>query len=238
MSNPSMATEPHLASLRSRLLRFPERRAAADRVGKLKLQLRSAMELRDDSANVRRQCKHVAEVFEHADMSTSELQLQNVQVKANALLRTIETGTASPDLDVQQGIIELKRAVQRASSTVEREWSQQVEAVVSKYERLSQALQRAGVRGSDDLLAAVARLRAMPKPPRSHGDAHRASKDIKSVGPTLVALGLHGGLGDKVGGFLIAVAEGRGSADALLEADVRAFLDTHDLWSVLTVSFR
>jgi hypothetical protein len=78
----------------------------------------------------------------------------------------------------------------------------------------------------------------MVKPPKLHDEACRVRDEILAVGPTLGRLGLEGGLGGKLGGFLTAVGEGRGDAKALLEPEVRAFLDKHDLWSVLAVSFR
>jgi hypothetical protein len=232
------AAEPYIVALRGRLQRFPERREAAKRVDTLKQQLLLITTLEDQSANVRRQREHLASVFPGADMTASARQLQIIQVKAHALLRLITASAAVPDVDMQQAVAELRRAVQGASSVAEREWSEQVEAVVSKYERLSQALQRAGVRGSAELLATVSRIRAIVKPPKSLEEVRRASEDIASVGPTLARLGLEGGLGGKIGGFLTAAAEGRGSATSLLEPDVRLFLDTHDLWSVLAVSFR
>jgi hypothetical protein len=196
------------------------------------------MTLRDENASVRQQRERVLSVFPEAEMSSSARQLQNVQMKANGLLSLVESVASGPDSDLQQAVIELRRAVNATVSAVEKEWVHQVESVVSKHERLSQALQRAGVRGSQELQTSVGRLREMTKPPRSSEEARRASEAVQSVGPILTRLGLEDGLGGTVGGFLTSVADGKGSAKAILEPEVQAFLDTHDLWSDLAVGFK
>jgi hypothetical protein len=237
MKDAEPAFPSHLAELRSRLLRFPDRRDAAKRVDTLRQASVFAADLRAAFARVSERQNYLAVVFADADLTAVTRQQQVVREKAAALLQMIDQSSRPADFDPQKQLTDLGRAVQGADTLIGREWLARIEAIASKYNRLSSALQRAGVTGSADLFNVVGRVRDMSAPPDSEAHARRVKADIESVGPTLARLGLEGGLGSSVGGFLIAVSEGKGNPKLLLDPEVRAFLDRHDLWSVLTVSF-
>jgi hypothetical protein len=132
---------------------------------------------------------------------------------------------------VEGGLAELKRAVQTAEQHIRTEWRQLIESVVDRYLRLVNALHEAGVHGSGPLRAAVERVQRMERPPATRSAATQAAEDIASVAAAVRALGLEG----PVGAFLTAAADRRASAGSLRDPEIVAFLDRHDLWSVLLV---
>lgn len=237
MTVPMKADTP-IAQLCARLERYPKRREAVQRVDLLKQVHLLVTQLRDEAVLLRRQRAHVQAVFPEADMSGSGRQIQSVQARAVALSRLLGPAVTASENDVQRAAADLRRSVEGARAAVEREWSVPINDVVAKYDRLSAALQKSGVRGGTDLKTVVGRVRSLSHPPATQDAVRRAADDLASLGPTLARLGLVGGLGGAVGGFLVAVAEGRGSVKSVLDSEVRGFLDQHDLWDVLTVSFR
>lgn len=221
-----------LVALKDRIEALPVRRQAAGRVDALKKYVALFGAAAETAVKLRDVRTSIGVVFPDASLEASGRALATAQSRAVTLLAVLTKADDIEEPGVERGFADVRGAVQKAEREVKGEWRQQVEAVASRYARLVKALHDAKVEGSGPLQAAVERVGRMDSPPDSRHAALRAAEDISSVAAAVRELGLEG----PVGAFLTAAADRRASAASLRQPEVVAFLNRHDLWSVLVVA--
>ncbi|MFO0395522.1 MAG: hypothetical protein ACK51E_02750 [Gemmatimonadota bacterium] len=231
---PSSAVRTPVAGLRERVVRFPARREEVKRLQTLEQYAKFTADFRDQVVRVRAQAMHLRYVFAECDTSESERTQQNIRSRAEALEQVMAGGPAAWDSDGRRPLQELRRAVDAATAAVQREWKREVDDVIAKYERLGQALLRAGMADGAAINEALGRVRRLSEPPLMESEARRAAESVASVRAAVARLGASG----LVEEFLVAALDGRASAQDLRQAGVVRFLDENQLWDLLRVSIR
>lgn len=230
--SPEAPAHSPFAHLRERLARFPARREEVKRLETLQQYAKLIAEFRDQVVRVRAQQAHVRYVFADCEQSESEGALKSVRSRAEVLERVLAGGPQAWDADARKPLQDLRRAVEAATSAVQREWKREVDHIVSKYERLGQALLRAGMDDGAAIHEALGRVRRLSEPPVLERDAQRAAESVRSVPAAVARLGASGVVED----FLVAALDGRATAHHLREPGVSRFLDENGLWDLLRVS--
>jgi hypothetical protein len=228
------AAQTPLARLRERVARFPARREEVKRLETLQQYAKLTAEFRDQVVRVRAQLTHIRFVFADCDTSESERAQQNVRNRAEALERVMAGGPEAWDVDARRPLQDLRRAVEAARAAVQREWKREVDDVVAKYERLGQALLRAGMDDGAAIKEALGRVRRLSEPPVMEREARLAAESVASVRAAVARLGASGAVDE----FLVAALDGRATAQHLREPSVVRFLDDNGLWDLLRVSIR
>lgn len=223
-----------LARLKERVKRFPALREEVKRLETLRHIAQLVAECRVQIERVRAQRSTIACVFDDSDTAESARALQQVQTRAESLERALSGGPQAWDAEVRRPVQDLKRSVDSATSAVQREWSTEVAAVVLKYERLGQALLKAGLDDGAAISDALARVRRFSEPPAQERDAQRAAEAVRSVAPSVARVGVS----DAIGEFLVAALDGTGMARSLQDPTVVKFLNDNRLWDLLRVSIK
>lgn len=223
-----------LALLRDRVVRFPARREEVKRLETLEQFAKIVSELRVQVGSLRKQQSHIGYVFQDCSTSDSERSFETLWTRADGLSRVIAKGPEAWDSDGRRGTQDLNRAVEAARMAVQREWKREVDAVVSKYDRLGRALLKAGMDSDASIRDALERVRRLADPPVKVSEAKRAAESVHLLAPTVARLGVSGVVGE----FLVAALAGTATAQDLRDPILINFLDDNRLWDMLSVSIR
>lgn len=156
-----------------------------------------------------------------------------IAARAGRRLRDDLDQVRGPEMD--NDVIALVDAGRAAEKAVRERWTRQVEDRLKTYGALVKAAERAGLSGSRLMATQLTLLKAREnKPPRTTDDVDTVRGALQGLAGMVAQLGLQGAPGR----FIEAAAAGRGDAQALANPEVREFIERHDLWNLLVVSFR
>lgn len=223
-----------LEQLRERIASLPRRRAAADHVAVLGRRVETVRQIVDALREAASASAYSAKIFPESRGD----RVSRLLIDAGRLAQWLDDKLQGvDDLDgkrVEERFIKLRDAGSAAARSVREAWVDQVSRVVATYSRIAAAADRARVLGGDHLANAVARMESRTEPPRSAEEVAAAQKDLALLAASVRALGLQG----KAGEFLVNVADGVGDPLALIDPDVKDFIDKHQLWTSLRIVFR
>jgi hypothetical protein len=132
-------------------------------------------------------------------------------------------------------ITNLGEYADRASKSVRNRWETHLGAKIQGYETLLTAAKQAGLVRVQQVASALAFLQQRIKSPPLNGDeADTIRGSLDQLTESISQLGLEGEAGD----FVVAASQGGAAAEDLLTPEVREFIDRHDLWRFLRVTFR
>jgi hypothetical protein len=142
---------------------------------------------------------------------------------------------AVQDRATDEDFAQLGVQARSADKTLGERWSRQLEDRLKGYGALVQAAKAAKLSESWGLATQLTILQGHAgAPPRTPGQAERIREALDGLTGMVAQLGLEGAPGR----FLMDAAAGRGDARALRDPEVQAFVERHDLWRLLVVTFR
>lgn len=133
----------------------------------------------------------------------------------------------------EERMISIKEFATAASKPVAETWAEKLASEIRAYEQVGRIVADRGLPGGAELNKKLSELGSRSSiPPRDEKDAADLIGMLRGLPQEVKALGLTG----KAGKFLVAAAEGRGSAHDLEEPEVRELIDRYSLWSSLLVT--
>lgn len=142
---------------------------------------------------------------------------------------------AVQDRATDEDFASLAEHVRSADKALRDRWSRQLEDRLKGYGALVKAAEAAKLSGSRVLATQLTMLQGHAgAPPRTPELAEQIRKALDGLTGMVAQLGLEGAPGR----FLMDAAAGRGDARALRDPEVQAFVERHDLWRLLVVTFR
>jgi len=224
-----------LQSIKARIDALPAKRAYVDTVGTLQafadLASEAATSLRLTQANEDR----VRAIFPNASVDAATRPVEKAVLVAQRLLPKLTTPDAASGREVDKRLTTIREHAQSAANAVDAEWNAQVGRKVADHKAIAAAASQARVSGGAEFQLVVGRLeRQATHIPQTDNEIEIVRADLDALTSSIGKLGLEG----KARDFLISVAERRGNPAHVIDPEVRAFLEKHNLWSVLVVSFR
>lgn len=181
----------------------------------------------------RQNALQVAVVFPDSDLRTVTERINSTTRTAQSLRKSLGSkieNVQKPQSDSDFQL--LSNTAKTAQNLLRDKWVAMLRGKIETYDKLVGASRSANLRGSSSLVEKLERLRGrMDVLPPSQDAALRVKSDLDGINTSFQELGLEG----KIGDFLINAAAGRAEAKALMEREVREFIEQNQLWSALTV---
>jgi hypothetical protein len=225
-----------LQSLQVDLRSIPSKRQRAELVGKLITYADKVSNAAETLKQTVAAERYATNVFPDLAPGSVTENRRKAQRLANRLERRLTDDIAkirqsSTDSDVSS----LVDHARLANQSVQNRWRSHLSGKLQGYQTLLDAARQAGLARGQDIGTALTLLRQrVDAPPADERDAQTIIAALEQLTESISELGLEG----EAGGFIVAASRGEGDAQALSKPEIRDFIDRHDLWRFLRVTFR
>jgi len=177
-------------------------------------------------------------VFEDVNLSKVDDCLKALARAARRLHKRLsEDGGRIAESKTSETVADIGSSCLAAEKSLSNTWTEELAAVLNRYDKLIAALQQLRLTGAEELSLALRRLKEnATRPPYENDRAVSVRADVDALANAIAMLGLTGPLGT----FLTRAAERIAGADPrdLFKPEVKEFFDKNDLWSMLTVTLK
>lgn len=220
-----------LQRLKEDIKSLPAKKSRLNLIGVLQKYNEQTSETLEMLRQTRSGAEQVAAVFPNLDLRVTVIDKINSATRiAQSLRKTLEKiEKIQTQDDAFRSLDETAKAVKR---NLHNKWNVTLEDKIQTYDKLVNASSNANLQGSSQLVEKLNRLRGQTNVlPKTEEVALKIKNDLENINSSIQTLGLSG----KVGEFLIAAAAGRADAKAVLDAEVRKFIEENNLWAALSV---
>jgi hypothetical protein len=141
---------------------------------------------------------------------------------------------AVEDSRTDSEVSDLTSYASKAEESVRTRWKGALTTKLQGYEALVTAASQAGLSGDRTAMMALTYLKAQTDPPATIAAVESIRASLEKLTESVADLGLEG----EAGKFLVAAAGGRGDPRALQKPEVQRFIEQHNLWHLLVVTFQ
>ena len=222
-----------LQILKEQILSLPAKKSRMNLIGDLQIYNNQMSAAFNTLEQTRQNAEQIVAVF-------SDMNLQIITEKVNSTAKTAQTlrkslenkieNVQKPQSDDKFQL--LTHTSKTAQNLLRDKWTAMLKGKIETYDKLVRASSSAKLRGSSSLVETLDRLRGqVEKLPETASAVQKVKDDLDGINTSFQELGLEG----KISEFLIDAAAGRADAKALLETEVREFIEQNQLWSALSV---
>lgn len=220
-----------LQRLKEDIKSLPAKKSRLNLIGVLQKYNEQTSETLETLRQTRSGAEQVAAVFPNLDLRVTVIDKINSATRiAQTLRKTLEKIEKIQTQD--DAFRSLDETAKAAKRNLHNKWNVTLEDKIQTYDKLVNASSNANLQGSSQLVEKLNRLRGQTNVlPKTEEVALKIKNDLENINSSIQTLGLSG----KVGEFLIAAAAGRADAKAVLDAEVRKFIEENNLWTALSV---
>lgn len=222
-----------LQLLKEQILSLPAKKSRMNLIGVLQKYSDQTSAAFNTLELTRQNAGQVADVFPDMDLRIINDKVNSTAKTAQSLRKSLESkieNVQKPQSDDKFQL--LTHTSKNAQNLLREKWTAMLKGKIETYDKLVRASSSAKLRGSSSLVETLDRLRGqVEKLPETASAVQKVKDDLDGINTSFQELGLEG----KISEFLINAAAGRADAKALLETEVREFIEQNQLWSALSV---
>lgn len=222
-----------LQLLRDQILSLPAKKSRMNLIGVLQKYNDQTSVAFNTLEQTRQNAEQVAAVFPDINLGIITDKVNSTAKTAQSLRRSLDKtieNVQKPQSDEKFQL--LTHTSKAAQNLLHDKWTAMLKSKIETYDKLVRASSSANLRGSSSLVETLNRLRGQAENlPETANAVQKVKDDLDGINTSFQELGLEG----KISDFLINAAAGRATAKALLETEVREFIEENQLWSALSV---